>query len=97
MSKYDKPNRPIALGVDDDIVLRPLLCEVLQQAGFVVEEAEEGEQALSIFRRTLPDIVLLDVMLPKIDGFTICAALRTLPGGEHTPVLVVTGLGDTES
>jgi signal transduction histidine kinase len=97
VSKNRQPNRPVALVVDDDLVLRPLLCEVLQQAGFVVEEAEEGEQALSSFLHTQPDIVLLDVMLPKMDGFTICATLRTLPGGEHTPVLVVTGLDDTES
>ena len=97
MSKNEQLNRPVALVVDDDLVLRPLLCEVLRQAGFVVEEAEEGEQALSIFLRTRPDIVLLDVMLPQMDGFTICAKLRMLPGGEHTPVLVVTGLGDTES
>ncbi|HEV8715809.1 MAG TPA: ATP-binding protein [Candidatus Binatia bacterium] len=97
MSQNKQPNRPLALVVDDDMVLRPLLCEVLQQAGFVVEEAEEGEKALSLFLRTQPDIVLLDVMLPKMDGFTLCATLRTLPGGEHTPVLVVTGLGDTES
>jgi len=97
MSQNEQPKRPTALVVDDDPVLRPLLCEVLQRAGFVVEEAEEGEQALSLFRRTRPDIVLLDVMLPRMDGFTLCATLRTLPGGEHTPVLVVTGLGDTES
>jgi signal transduction histidine kinase len=74
-----------------------LLCEVLEQAGFVVEEAADGEQALAAFVRAQLDIVLLDVMLPAMDGFTICATLRTLPGGEHTPVLMVTGLGDTES
>src|SRR5262249_7913383 len=97
MSQSEQPKRPTALVVDDDPVLRPLLCAVLQRAGFAGEEAGEGEQALSLFRRTRPDIVLLDVMLPRMDGFTVCGTLRTLPGGEHTPVLVVTGLGDTES
>jgi signal transduction histidine kinase len=97
MSKDEQPDRPVALIVDDDMVLRPLLCEVLEQAGFGVEEAADGEQALAAFVRAQPDIVLLDVMLPAMDGFTICATLRTLPGGEHTPVLMVTGLGDTES
>jgi len=97
MSKDEQPDHPVALIVDDDMVLRPLLCEVLEQAGFVVEEAANGEQALAAFVRAQPDIVLLDVMLPEMDGFTICATLRTLPGGEHTPVLMVTGLGDTES
>jgi signal transduction histidine kinase len=97
MSKDEQPDRPVALIVDDDMVLRPLLCEVLEQAGFGVEEAADGEQALAAFVRAQPDIVLLDVMLPAMDGFTICATLRTLPGGKHTPVLMVTGLGDTES
>ncbi|MBI3799883.1 MAG: response regulator [Deltaproteobacteria bacterium] len=97
MSNDGLPQRPLALVVDDDIVLRPLLCEVLRQAGFAVEEAEEGQQALSIFLQAQPDIVLLDVILPDIDGFAVCATLRTLPGGEHTPVLMVTGLDDTES
>jgi len=90
-------NRPLALVVDDDMVLRPLLHEVLRQAGFAVEEAEEGQEALDAFVRARPDIVLLDVMLPDIDGFTVCSTLRALPGGEHTPVLMVTGLNDTES
>ena len=97
MSKDEQPDRPLALIVDDDVVLRPLLCEVLQQAGFAVEEAAEGEQALAVFVRAQPDIILLDVMLPEMDGFTLCATIRALPGGEHTPVLMVTGLGDTES
>src|SRR5215510_3333498 len=97
MSKDEQPDHPVALIVDDDMVLRPLLCEVLEQVGFVVEEAANGEQALAAFVRAQPDIVLLDVMLPEMDGFTICATLRTLLGGEHTPVLMVTGLGDTES
>ncbi len=97
MSKDEQPDRPLALIVDDDVVLRPLLGEVLQQAGFTVEEAAEGEQALATFVRAQPDIILLDVMLPEMDGFTLCATIRALPGGEHTPVLMVTGLGDTES
>ncbi len=97
MSKDEQLDRPVALIVDDDVVLRPLLGEVLQQAGFAVEEAAEGEQALAAFVQAQPDIILLDVMLPTMDGFTLCATIRALPGGEHTPVLMVTGLGDTES
>jgi PAS domain S-box-containing protein len=54
-------------------------------------------QALSAFVRVRPDIVLLNVLMPEMDGFTTCATLRTLPGGAHTPVLMVTGLDDTES
>jgi len=97
MGKEALPDRPVALVVDDDMVLRPLMSEVLRQVGFVVAEAEDGKQALSAFVQVHPDIVLLDVVMPDMDGFTICATLRALPAGEHTPVLMVTGLDDTES
>jgi signal transduction histidine kinase len=90
-------DRPLVLVVDDDMVLRPMVCEILRQSGFAVEEAENGALALAAFMRVQPDIVLLDVMMPELDGFTTCAALRKLPGGEQTPVLMVTGRNDNES
>lgn len=92
-----RPDRPLVLVVDDDAVLRLIMREILKQSGFAVEEAENGALALSIFARIQPDIVLLDVMMPGLDGFTTCAALRQVPGGEHTPVLMVTGRNDNES
>jgi PAS domain S-box-containing protein len=88
---------PVVLVVDDDLTMRLLARTSLEQAGFVVEEAEHGEQALSLFAYVRPDIVLLDVMMPGLDGFDTCAALRRLPGGERTPVLMVTGLEDLDS
>src|SRR5262245_10944651 len=90
-------DRPLVLVVDDDMVLRPMMCEILRQRGFAVEEAENGTLALAAFVCIRPDIVLLDVMMPGLDGFATCAALRKLPGGEHTPVLMVTGRNDNES
>jgi two-component system cell cycle sensor histidine kinase PleC len=89
--------RPLVLVVDDDVTMRLLMRESLEQAGFAVEEAENGVQALATFSRVEPDIVLLDVRMPAMDGFTTCAALRRLPSGEHTPVLMVTGLDDYAS
>ena len=90
-------DRPVVLIADDDVTMRLLIRETLEQAGFTVEEAEDGAQALATFVRVRPDIVLLNVLMPKMDGFTTCATLRTLPGGAHTPVLMVTGLDDVES
>ena len=90
-------DRPVVLIADDDVTMRLLMRETLEQAGFTVEEAEDGAHALSAFVRVRPDIVLLNVLMPKMDGFTTCATLRTLPGGAHTPVLMVTGLDDIES
>jgi CheY-like chemotaxis protein len=59
--------------------------------------AEDGREALAAFQRLHPDAVLLDVMMPEMDGFMACAALRKLPEGEHTPVLIMTGLDDYNS
>ncbi|WP_447977084.1 response regulator [Candidatus Nitrospira bockiana] len=86
-----------ALLVDDDPVMRLLGREALEQAGLVVHEAEDGEQALAAFREHRADIVLMDVMMPVMDGFQACAELRRLPGGERTPVVMVTALDDFDS
>ncbi len=88
---------PIALIADDDVTVRMLARQVLEQAGLSVEEVEDGEQAVAAFKRTTPDIVLLDVMMPKMTGFEACHAIRHLPGGSHTPILIMTGLDDVES
>ncbi|MFZ1557332.1 MAG: response regulator, partial [Nitrospira sp.] len=88
---------PYALITDDDIIIRMFAREALEQAGWVVEEAQNGIEACEIFQKCPPDVVLLDVMMPGMDGFATCAALRRLPGGEHTPILIMTGLDDFES
>ncbi len=88
---------PSALVTDDDIIIRMFAREALEQAGWVVEEAENGREACNVFQHNPPDVVLLDVMMPEMDGFQTCATLRQLPGGEHTPILIMTGLDDFES
>ncbi|TKB71818.1 MAG: response regulator [Nitrospira sp.] len=85
---------PLALIVDDDAVNRLLARSALESSGWSIEEAEDGREALAAFQLLHPDVVLLDIMMPEMDGFTACAALRKLPGGEHTPVLIMTGLDD---
>src|ERR1043166_274237 len=79
--------KQLVLLVDDDAAVRMLAREALEQAGFAVEEAADGETGVAAFERIRPDIILLDVMMPVLDGFKACAALRKLPGGEHVPVL----------
>ena len=69
----------------------------LESSGWNVEEAENGREALATFQRLHPDVVLLDIMMPEMDGFTVCAALRKLPEGEHTPILIMTGQEDYNS
>ena len=93
----DQRNTPLALIVDDDAVNRLMARAALESSGWRVEEAENGREALAAFQQLHPDVVLLDIMMPEMDGFTACAALRKLPGGEHTPVLIMTGLDDYDS
>ncbi len=97
MTTQTSRTHPIALLADDDLTIRMLTRQVLEQAGLSVEEATNGQEAVAVFKRTAPDIVLLDVMMPILDGFETCHAIRHLPGGSHTPILIMTGLDDVES
>jgi PAS domain S-box-containing protein len=85
------------LVVDDDSTMRLLMRHTLTKAGFRVEDASDGKQALTKFQTEKPDIILLDVMMPVMDGFATCQIIRSLPNGAHVPILLVTGLDDVES
>ena len=85
------------LVVDDDPGGRRLTRATLTRAGFDVVEAKDGLQALDVMREDFPDLVLMDVSMPVMDGFTACTELRQLPGGGRVPVVMMTGLDDVES
>ena len=72
------PNQPTAtlLVVDDEPAVRRVLSMRLQLSGYRVVCAEDGEQALELFASEQPDLVVLDVMMPKLDGFAVCRRLR---------------------
>jgi predicted signal transduction protein with EAL and GGDEF domain/DNA-binding response OmpR family regulator len=97
MEQDQQVKRPSILVVDDDFSMRMLVRESLEGAGFDVEEAVDGRAGIAAFERLRPDLVLLDVMMPEMDGFAACATLRKSPLGEHTPILMMTGLDDEES
>ena len=88
---------PLALIVDDDAGLRMLAREALEACGLRIEEAPDGAAGLAAFQRLRPHIVLLDVMMPNMDGFETCLQLRRLARGANTPVLMMTGLDDSAS
>ena len=85
------------LVVDDDSAGRRLTRATLAKAGFTVVEAANGRLALEVMTTGLPDLVLMDVSMPEMDGFTACAELRKLPGGTRVPVIMMTGLDDVQS
>ena len=82
------------LVVDDDVELLPLVAFALRQAGFLALEAKTGEAALRAVKEERPDLVVLDVNLPDIEGFEVCRTLRQ--GGDRTPVLLLTVRSDEE-
>jgi signal transduction histidine kinase len=89
--------RPLVLVADDDASTRFLVRTTLELAGFDVAECEDGRRAVSEFARLKPKVVVLDVLMPGMDGFQACAEIRRTPGGETVPVLMLTGLDDVES
>lgn len=85
------------LVVDDDPTIRLLAREILEMNRFVVIEADNGGDALQHFAVTGGDLILLDVMMPRLDGFATCQRLRQTPGGLHVPIVMMTGLEDSAS
>ncbi|MFN5610650.1 MAG: PleD family two-component system response regulator, partial [Pseudanabaena sp.] len=88
---------PLILIVDDDSFMRKILVRYLERENYRVVEATNGMEALKIYQEFHPDIILLDVMMPVLDGFECCSRLQKLPNGDHTPVLIITALEDRES
>ena len=87
----------IALVVDDDPVMRLLIRRALEAGGFVVHEAENGRAGVDRFALLQPDILLLDVLMPELDGFSACREIRATVRGARTPIVMLTGLDDVES
>lgn len=92
-----KSARPRILVVDDEMMMRVLVCESLQQAGFEPIEAANGEDAIRLIQECEPDLILLDVLMPGMNGFEVCSWLRREQNDQTTPVLIMTGLEDVES
>lgn len=93
---HDKTQAQLLI-VDDDALLRSVCAKTLQHAGFVVAEAPSGESALARFQERSFDLLLLDVMMPGLDGYEVCQRIRATTEGAVLPILMLTGLDDTES
>ncbi len=88
---------PLILIVDDDKTLRLLLRQAMEKEGYRIAEAEDGEHCLESCRHLQPDLVLLNAMMPQMDGFTCCAQLTTQLGDECPVLLMITILNDKAS
>src|SRR3974390_2295664 len=82
------------LVVDDSSVIRKVARRILEGLEFEISEAEDGEQALDVCRRHMPDAVLLDWNMPKMDGYEFLRALRRMPDGDRPKVVFCTTEND---
>ncbi len=83
--------------VDDDQMMRLLSRQAMMASGFEVAEAEDGLQALDSIKQRKPDLVLLDVTMPNLDGFAVCRELSKNEDTQRIPVIMLTGLEDAQS
>lgn len=79
--------------IEDDEILAKVLREELLEAGFEVVNAYDGEEGLDFVRKEMPDLVLLDLVLPKKHGFEVLAELKKSPDTRNVPVIILTMLG----
>jgi diguanylate cyclase (GGDEF)-like protein len=89
--------KPIVLVADADPVSRRIVVDVLAAEGLRIAEAADGRQALERALELRPDLIVLDLILPHMDGFQVCAELREHPDFEDLPILVLTGLDDSDA
>lgn len=92
----DKTSRDIVLVVDDSPETLRMLTDALDQAGMTVMVALDGSAAMKVVEQITPDIILLDAVMPGLDGFETCRRLKRETGLSNTPVVFMTGLSETE-
>jgi len=85
------------LAAEDDKLISNSLCDALTAAGFEAIPAYDGEEAVAKIKEVLPDLVLLDIMMPKLDGISVLWELKANPATAKIPVVALTNIGDVET
>lgn len=88
---------PIVLMIDDEPVARESIEALLLREGYDLQFAEEGKEGIRKAIELLPDLILLDVMMPEMDGYEVCEKLRANPKITHIPIIMITSLNDKQS
>ena len=97
MTTNTSHSRPLILIADDDPTIRLLIKHVLKRENYQIVEVDNGEECLATYKEQQPDLVLLDAMMPAMDGFDCCLELKNLPKGEFVPILMITALDEQQS
>src|SRR5512134_3847880 len=87
----------MVLIVDDDPTAREALVAILEGEGYELQQAKDGIQALTLLKQLQPDLILLDVMMPAMDGFDVCRRIRATPQLAEVPIILLTALDDRDS
>lgn len=82
--------------VEDDKFLRELITQKISQEGYDISEAVDGEKGIETIKKEKPDLVLLDLILPGIDGFEVLSRIKADPDIAETPVIILSNLGQKE-
>ena len=85
------------LAAEDDKLISNSLCEALKTAGYDPTPAYDGEEAVAKAKEIVPDLVLLDIMMPKLDGISVLWELKANPTTAKIPVVVLTNIGNVET
>src|SRR5437764_7696747 len=96
LQSFNQVQSAVILIVDDLEQNRSILEQMLTEEGWSVIHAEDGAAALERFARFKPDMVLLDVVMPGLSGFDVCRRIKQEPESCLTPVILITGLAETE-
>lgn len=83
--------------VDDDKLVTDLLEKLLRSEGYQTATVNDSSKAVEIAKVEMPDLILLDLMMPQPDGFRVCRMLREEPQFKRTPIIIVTALDDSDS
>jgi DNA-binding response OmpR family regulator len=86
--------KPAILVVEDDVDILRLITYNLETSGFEVATAQDGYEGLALARRRVPDLIILDLMLPGLDGFEVCKELKRNEATRRTPLLMLTARGE---
>ena len=81
----------VALVVDDSMLIRHTVCRFLEERGFSVESATNGQEALEVLKRVRPDLIVTDMQMPKMSGSELITAVKAQPSTANIPIVIVAG------
>ncbi|MBF0381025.1 MAG: PAS domain S-box protein [Magnetococcales bacterium] len=96
-NKTNSSTKPLIFVVDDDDIFQNILALFLEKSGYSVKRLDGGKQAIELCENLMPDLIMMDAVMPDIDGFTACQAIKNNKNTANIPIIMVTGNDDATS